>query len=96
VTGLRGIDHAHGLGIAPGGTGCFGLAELPGAQIDRATVLGVFREQFAALSRMHFEMSETARHFVMFDDLPWFTAELDRFLADPDAAARDRGFTAAR
>jgi hypothetical protein len=28
---------------------------------------------------------------VMFDDLPWFLGQLDGFLADPDAAVRERG-----
>jgi pimeloyl-ACP methyl ester carboxylesterase len=70
--------------------------ERPGAKADRATVLRVFHDQYAALPRMHFEMSDTARHFVMLDDLPWFTAQLDRFLAGPDDAVRDRGFTTVR
>jgi pimeloyl-ACP methyl ester carboxylesterase len=70
-----------------------GLADRPGAAVDRATVVRTFHDQYASLPRMHFALSETARHFVMFDDLAWFTAELDRFLADPDAAVRDRGFS---
>jgi hypothetical protein len=41
---------------------------------------------------MHFVMSDTARHFVMLDDLRWFTGELERFLANPEAAVTDRGF----
>lgn len=60
----------------------------------RSDVMERFRNQYAGLPRMHFAMTDTARHFVMFDDLPWFTRELDRFLADPDAAVRDRGFAA--
>jgi pimeloyl-ACP methyl ester carboxylesterase len=60
----------------------------------RAEVLAVFRAQYAGLSRLHFAMTDTARHFVMFDDLPWLTRQLDQFLADPDAAVRDRGFPA--
>jgi N-formylmaleamate deformylase len=72
------------------------LADRPGAHVDRATVARTFHDQYSALPRVHFAMSDTARHFVMLDDLPWFTTELDRFLADPDAAVRDRGFAAAR
>jgi N-formylmaleamate deformylase len=70
-----------------------GYRDRPGGA-DRASFVQSFRDQYAALPRLHFVLSETARHFVMFDDLPWFTAQLDRFLADPDAAVRDRGFTA--
>jgi pimeloyl-ACP methyl ester carboxylesterase len=71
-----------------------GLADRPGPQIDRGAVVRWFHDQYATLPNMHFAMSDTARHFVMLDDLPWFTAELDRFLADPRAAVRDRGFPA--
>jgi pimeloyl-ACP methyl ester carboxylesterase len=60
--------------------------------VDRKTVLKAFREQYAELARMHFAMTDTARLFVMFDDFPWFIAQLDGFLADPGAAVRDRGF----
>jgi len=63
----------------------------PGA---RADAVARFRDQYTGLSRLHFAVTDTARHFVMFDDLPWFTRELDKFLADPDAAVRDRGFVA--
>jgi hypothetical protein len=30
----------------------------------------------------------------MFDDPGWFAGELERFLANPEAAVRDRGFPA--
>jgi pimeloyl-ACP methyl ester carboxylesterase len=73
-----------------------GWRDQPGATLDRASSLRTFHDQYASLRRMHFAMTDTARHFVMFDDLPWFTAELDRFLADPDAAVLDRGFPAER
>jgi len=63
----------------------------PGA---RADAVARFHDQYAGLSRLHFAVTDTARHFVMFDDLPWFTRELDKFLADPDAAVRERGFAA--
>jgi N-formylmaleamate deformylase len=70
-----------------------GFRDFPGGP-DRATIERRFRDQYAALPRMHFAMAEQARHFVMLDDLPWFTAQLDRFLADPEATVRDRGFAA--
>jgi N-formylmaleamate deformylase len=60
----------------------------------RAESLSRFRAQYAGLAHLHFAMTDTARHFVMFDDLPWLTRQLDQFLADPDAAVRDRGFPA--
>jgi pimeloyl-ACP methyl ester carboxylesterase len=61
---------------------------------ERAAAVSLVRDQYAGLARMHFVRADTARHFVMFDDLPWFTGELEQFLADPDAAVRDRGFSA--
>jgi N-formylmaleamate deformylase len=49
--------------------------------------------QYAKLPRLHFAMSESARHFIMFDDPAWFFAQLESFLADPEAAVRTRGFS---
>jgi pimeloyl-ACP methyl ester carboxylesterase len=51
-----------------------------------------FAAQYAKLPRLHFALSENARHFIMFDDPAWFFTELDAFLRDPDAAVRVRGF----
>jgi pimeloyl-ACP methyl ester carboxylesterase len=68
-----------------------GLRDRPG--VDRNTILQTFHDQYAGLRRLHFVMTDTAHHFVMFDDFPWFIAQLDGFLADPDAAVRDRGFS---
>lgn len=51
-----------------------------------------FASQYAKLPRLHFALSENARHFIMCDDPAWFFAELDAFLRDPDAAVRVRGF----
>jgi len=65
-----------------------------GAGRQRADLVLQFRDQYAALRRLHFAMSDTARHFVMFDDPGWFAGELERFLANPEAAVRDRGFPA--
>jgi N-formylmaleamate deformylase len=62
--------------------------------ITRESVQETFERQFANLPALHFVMSETARHFIMFDDPNWFFARLDAFLADPIAATKDRGFSA--
>jgi hypothetical protein len=37
-------------------------------------------------------ITDTARHFIMFDDPQWFFAELDLFLGNPDLVVRTRGF----
>jgi N-formylmaleamate deformylase len=60
--------------------------------VDRNAAMQTFHDQYAGLARLHFAMTDTARHFVMFDDFPWFVAQVDGFLTDPDAAVRDRGF----
>lgn len=62
-----------------------------GAPAERAPAARRFEDQYRALPRLRLAISDTARHFVMFDDLPWFLGELDRFLDDPDAAVRNRG-----
>jgi pimeloyl-ACP methyl ester carboxylesterase len=67
-----------------------------GTSLSRAAVLQTFEEQFATLTRLHFAMAATARHFVMFDDPAWFFQQLDAFLTDPDTAVRTRGFSEAR
>ena len=51
-----------------------------------------FALQYAKLPRLHFALSDNARHFIMFDDPSWFFGELDSFLKDPEAAVRTRGF----
>jgi pimeloyl-ACP methyl ester carboxylesterase len=68
-----------------------GYRQQPGTS-DRASVMRNFHDQYAGVARLHFAMSDTAHHFVMFDDFPWFREQLDRFLADPGAAVHDRGF----
>jgi pimeloyl-ACP methyl ester carboxylesterase len=71
-------------------------AQLADAHIDvtRTSVQETFQQQFSNLPNMHFAMTDTARHFLMFDDPIWFFAQLDSFLADPTAAGKDRGFGA--
>lgn len=63
-----------------------------GVALSRADVIRTFEEQFAALPALHFAITETARHFIMFDDPKWFFSELDAFLANPALVVRDRGF----
>jgi len=63
-----------------------------GVALSRADVVRTFDEQFAKLPRLHFALTDTARHFIMFDDPQWFFAELDPFLKDADAVVRTRGF----
>jgi pimeloyl-ACP methyl ester carboxylesterase len=60
-------------------------------EITRPMFEYVFAAQFEKLPRLHLTMTDTARHFIMFDDPQWFFAQLDAFLADPDAAVRTRG-----
>ena len=63
-----------------------------GIALTRADVVGTFDDQFAKLPKLHFAIADSARHFIMYDDPQWFFAELDRFLNNPEQAARTRGF----
>jgi N-formylmaleamate deformylase len=45
-----------------------------------------FHEQYAGVRNLHFVMSDTARHFVMWDDPVWFDRQIDDFLADTESA----------
>lgn len=60
--------------------------------VTRQMIAISFALQFAKLPRLHFALSDTARHFIMFDDPAWFFGALDSFLKDPDAVVRTRGF----
>jgi len=62
-------------------------------EITQDSVVENFKQQYATLPRMRFALSESARHFIMFDDPAWFFAQLDAFLADPAAVTAERGFT---
>ena len=64
-----------------------------GRTMERVEFIKTFQEQYATLARLHFAMSDNARHFVMLDDPAWFFEKLDAFLADPDRAVRTRGFS---
>jgi pimeloyl-ACP methyl ester carboxylesterase len=68
------------------------VLEAAKVEITRPAFVQSFAEQYAKLPRLHFVLSDTTRHFIMFDDPEWFFRQLDAFLADPDAAVRTRGF----
>lgn len=61
--------------------------------LTRADFVASFQNQYKNLTHLHFVMSDTARHFIMWDDPAWFFQQLDSFLANPIVATRDRGFT---
>jgi pimeloyl-ACP methyl ester carboxylesterase len=63
-----------------------------GMPLERAAVVQTFNDQFAKLPKLHFALTETARHFIMFDDPQWFFAQLDPFLSNPESVVRARGF----
>ena len=56
-----------------------------GVTKDQATSL--FMEQYYGVKNMKFEMADTARHFVMWDDPAWFNSQVDQFLALNAASA---------
>ncbi len=52
----------------------------------RDAVEANFRKQYAPLPRHRFALSNTGRHFLMYDDPDWFFSQIDQFLtpeADP-------------
>lgn len=63
-----------------------------GTNVPRAAFVETFATQYAKLPKLHFALSDTARHFIMFDDPRWFFEQLDAFLAAPSASVRIRGF----
>lgn len=48
-----------------------------------SSVTEVFHQQYAGVKDLHFVLSPTARHFVMWDDPDWFYHQVDQFLAGP-------------
>src|SRR4029077_5454763 len=61
---------------------------LAAAKVDitRPAFLQSFADQFAKLPALHFALSDTARHFIMFADPSCFFAQPNGFLGDPAAA----------
>lgn len=47
----------------------------------RDVVAGNFRKQYAGLAGHEFALSDTAQHFIMYDDPGWFYAQVDAFLS---------------
>jgi pimeloyl-ACP methyl ester carboxylesterase len=58
---------------------------------DHARTEANLRAQYAKLAGVHLQISDTAHHFIMWDDPEWMFGNLDRFL-DPQAG----GITASR
>ena len=55
--------------------------------VDHDRIESTYREQFARLKRVKLSVTDTARHFIMFDDLQWMFAEFETFLATAPAGA---------
>ncbi len=49
--------------------------------VTEAAATQEFHQQYAGVKDFHFVMSDTARHFVMWDDPAWFDRQIDDFLA---------------
>ncbi len=65
--------------------------EAADAANPRQVAVRTFVKQYEALPHMHLAITDTARHFIMYDDQAWFFGQLDAFLADPAGVTRDRG-----
>jgi len=48
----------------------------------------IFTQQYAKLPQARIEMSEAGRHFLMYDDAAWFTAQADAFLKQQSVAKK--------
>jgi N-formylmaleamate deformylase len=48
----------------------------------------IFSQQYAHLPQARIELSETGRHFVMYDDAAWFFGQTDAFLKQPPLAKK--------
>jgi pimeloyl-ACP methyl ester carboxylesterase len=56
-----------------------------GAATDSTVRIGTrasYESQASAIPRHRVAIAERARHFIMIDDLPWFLAQMDAFLAE--------------
>lgn len=72
------------------------LSSWAGYQAQGATkagTLAIFKQQYAPLPQARLEMSEAGRHFLMYDDAPWFFTHTDAFLQQ---AGKANGLSAAR
>jgi len=53
--------------------------------VTESGVAQEFHQQYAGVRDLHFIMSDTARHFVMWDDPVWLDRQIDDFLATSDS-----------
>jgi N-formylmaleamate deformylase len=49
--------------------------------VTREAAEGMYQAQYAQLSNKTILMTDTAKHFIMYDDPEWFFAQLDQFLS---------------
>jgi len=63
-----------------------------GVQLERVLFEKTFADQYARLKGVRVVLSDTARHFIMFDEPTWFFQQLDAFVAAPMSTTRERGF----
>jgi pimeloyl-ACP methyl ester carboxylesterase len=54
---------------------------------DHARIEATLRGQYAKLSGVEIQVTDTAHHFIMWDDPNWMFAHLDRFLSAKDSGA---------
>ena len=54
---------------------------------DRARTEANLRAQYAKLAGVRIEVTDTAHHFIMWDDPKWMFGVMDRFLAEPEPPA---------
>ena len=55
---------------------------------DRAKTEANLRAQYARLAGVQIEITDTARHFIMWDDPAWMLGHMDRFLAAKTVSAK--------
>jgi pimeloyl-ACP methyl ester carboxylesterase len=54
---------------------------------DRARTEANLHAQYAKLAGVQIDVTDTARHFIMWDDPKWMFGVMDRFLAEPESPA---------
>ena len=54
---------------------------------DHARTEANLRAQYAKLAGVRIEVTDTARHFIMWDDPNWMFGQMDRFLGEPGSPA---------
>jgi pimeloyl-ACP methyl ester carboxylesterase len=48
--------------------------------LPRSAIEGMYQSQYRLLPNVQFELTDTARHFIMYDDPEWMYARIDQFL----------------